>query len=82
MNEALGTQRPSRYMGNLYLRAGTCVSTVIGISSWFLQHPGEQGKTEWTKFKEGRANLLSLMQETTKFSLKKNETSQRPPGQY
>ena len=38
---------------------------------WFLQHPGEQGKTEWTKFKEGKANLLSLMQENTKFPLKK-----------
>lgn len=73
MNEAVSTQRPldSRYMGNIYLMADMCVSTVIGISSWFLHHPREQGKTEWTRFKEGKANLLSLMQENTKFPRKK-----------
>lgn len=51
-----------RYLGNLYLMAASYVSIVRDIYLWFLQHPWEQSKTEWTKFKVGKTNLLSLMQ--------------------
>lgn len=64
MNKELFTAQiplDCKYLGNFYLMADMYISIVMDIYSWFLQHPWEQGRTEWTKFKAEKTNLLSLM---------------------